>query len=264
MPARVISLAHVLDPRSPHGPPSPAFHPTLQHPHAPFSAGDPIGPGTVTSGSDGFTMGAHTGTHVDSRSHGARGGRFFDGTLLNDPGVQGAGVRLAHEPELVPFVGRGVLLDFAAHRGLDVIEDGEFDVDEVRDCATRQGTELRPGDAVLFRTGWDTRYACRSGPTPMPPSPGPGVEATAFLIERKVAVVGSDTLPFEVAPSDRPLEVHAMLIADHGIQILELMDLRELAASGVHEFVFVLAPLPIVGATASPVNPLAVLGDLAS
>jgi kynurenine formamidase len=36
------------------------------------------------------------------------------------------------------------------------------------------------------------------------------------------------------------------------------MDLSELAARGVNEFLFVLAPLKIVGGTGSPVRPLAV------
>jgi kynurenine formamidase len=38
-----------------------------------------------------------------------------------------------------------------------------------------------------------------------------------------------------------------------------VLDLEEIAAAGVHEFVFVLAPLKIVGATGSPVRPLAVI-----
>ena len=46
---------------------------------------------------------------------------------------------------------------------------------------------------------------------------------------------------------------------ENGIYIVEAMALEELAADGVHEFMFVLSPLPIVGATGSPVCPLAVV-----
>lgn len=38
------------------------------------------------------------------------------------------------------------------------------------------------------------------------------------------------------------------------------MALEELARDAVHEFTFVLAPLPLYGATGSPVRPLAVVG----
>ena len=55
------------------------------------------------------------------------------------------------------------------------------------------------------------------------------------------------------------LPVHRLLLAEHGIHIIEVMNLSGLAAAGVHEFVFVLAPLKIVGGTGSPVRPLALV-----
>ena len=51
-----------------------------------------------------------------------------------------------------------------------------------------------------------------------------------------------------------------MLLVEHGIYIIETMALDELGLPAVHEFLFVLAPLPSVGATGSPVRPLAVVG----
>lgn len=41
--------------------------------------------------------------------------------------------------------------------------------------------------------------------------------------------------------------------------LMELVSLRELAATGRSTFQLVVAPLPIVGGVGSPVNPLAVL-----
>jgi kynurenine formamidase len=49
-----------------------------------------------------------------------------------------------------------------------------------------------------------------------------------------------------------------MLIRGCGVYLMEMMVLAELAAAGVHEFLFVAAPLPITGATGSPINPLAI------
>jgi kynurenine formamidase len=53
------------------------------------------------------------------------------------------------------------------------------------------------------------------------------------------------------------LPVHRILLVESGIFILEHLNLEAVAAEGVHEFVFVLAPLRIVGGTGSPVRPLA-------
>jgi kynurenine formamidase len=38
-----------------------------------------------------------------------------------------------------------------------------------------------------------------------------------------------------------------------------MMDLRELAATGIREFLFIAAPLRLRGGTGSPINPLAIL-----
>jgi kynurenine formamidase len=53
--------------------------------------------------------------------------------------------------------------------------------------------------------------------------------------------------------------VHVILLVENGIHIIEVLDLEELAAAGVHEFLFVCSPLKLVGATGSPVRPLALL-----
>jgi kynurenine formamidase len=53
--------------------------------------------------------------------------------------------------------------------------------------------------------------------------------------------------------------VHAHLLVETGIHILEVLDLEALASDRVHEFLFVAVPLRIVGATGSPIRPLAVV-----
>ncbi len=49
-----------------------------------------------------------------------------------------------------------------------------------------------------------------------------------------------------------------MLLVEHGIHILENVYLEQLAADRVREFLFVCLPLKFVGATGSPVRPIAV------
>jgi kynurenine formamidase len=55
------------------------------------------------------------------------------------------------------------------------------------------------------------------------------------------------------------LPAHRVLLVEHGIHIIESLALEELATAGVHEFVFVLSPLKLVGATGSPVRPIAIV-----
>jgi kynurenine formamidase len=47
---------------------------------------------------------------------------------------------------------------------------------------------------------------------------------------------------------------------ESGIHIIECLNLEELAADGVTEFLFIAAPMKIRGATGAPLRPLAVVG----
>ena len=61
--------------------------------------------------------------------------------------------------------------------------------------------------------------------------------------------------PYRTSPTGLP--VHGRLIAERGVPIIEMLDLDRLAQEGVYEFCFVALPLPIVGATGSPIRPIA-------
>ena len=54
--------------------------------------------------------------------------------------------------------------------------------------------------------------------------------------------------------------MHVLMLVDHGIHLIEVMRLEDLARDRVYEFVFIAAPLPMAGATGSPVRPLAIAG----
>jgi kynurenine formamidase len=258
----VIELGHPLDLTVPHSLTAVPYQHHLTSWHAPFSGSvDTIDAETVTGATDAIALGCHTGTHIDSLSHISRGGRLYDGTDIRDPGRQSddGGVRLSQGRELRPVVARAVLLDFPALRNVDTIAaDSQLTPDDLDDCAQWAGVDIGVGDAVLIRTGWDGLAEDLQAFIAMP-CPGPELAAAQYLAARHVSVVGSDTMPFEAAPGNLPLAVHGVLIADHGIQIMEMLDLRELSRRQVYEFTLVVAPLRIAGGTGSPVNPLAVL-----
>lgn len=259
--ARVIQLGQLIDEQPTKNPPVPDFEQRLYGFH---QIGKEEMPGAypgVSGASDTIFMSTHSGTHMDSLSHIAVDGMLFDGSRVDEPGVQEErrGVRLRTRENFQPIVSRGILLDFPALVGVDRLpQDFVITLVELERACEAKGVELREGDSVLFRTGWDTLLGDNDVYTRMP-IPGPDADVARLLAERGIVSTGSDTMPYEAAPGDVPLEVHAILIPQHGIHIFEMLDLRELADSGVHEFLFVAAPLRIRGATGSPVNPLAIL-----
>ena len=153
-----------------------------------------------------------------------------------------------------------MLLDVVRLRGR-VAAPGDFiGRAELQAAAAQAGVTLRDGDAVLIRTGWlETQDRARG--VDFNAEPGIDVEAALWLAESGAAMVGADnfaieTLPF---PKGTVFPVHQRLIRDYGINLLENMVLRPLAEAGGTAFLFVATPLPIVGATGSPVAPVAVL-----
>jgi kynurenine formamidase len=57
------------------------------------------------------------------------------------------------------------------------------------------------------------------------------------------------------------MPVHVHFLVEKGIHIIEALHLEQIARDGVHEFVFVAAPLKILGGTGSPIRPLALAFD---
>ena len=89
-----------------------------------------------------------------------------------------------------------------------------------------------------------------------------GTDCGAWLAERQVVLVGADNPGVEAFPSGDPscqVPMHLELIRGHGVLFSELLDLEPLAAAGRATFLFVVAPLPLVGGVGSPVVPVAIL-----
>ncbi|MDN5855058.1 MAG: cyclase family protein, partial [Actinomycetia bacterium] len=202
----------------------------------------------------------HLGTHIDALNHIAFDNRFYNGVDAYAE-ITAEGVRKLGMETFPPIVTRGVLVDVAGLHGVDVLDRGyAITVDDVESCLAGDGLDVRPGDVVVFHTGvsasWDDPGR-RDGYFDSPP--GIGYAVGKWLAERDVAAVGADSPATEVMPSELPdtyLPVHQYLIVKHGIRILDNLKLDELAAARAHEFAFVCAPLPLRGATGSPVNPL--------
>jgi kynurenine formamidase len=134
---------------------------------------------------------------------------------------------------------------------------------ELEAACRRQAVEVRSGDAVLIRSGWpvhwkdpETFVGHHHG------VPGPDESAAAWLAERRIRITGSETIAYECIYPERGhalLPVHRTMLVEHGIHIIEVLNLTELARDGVNEFLFVVTPLKVVGATGIPVRPVALV-----
>lgn len=258
---RVVDLGRLLTVGMPQSPNHPAYWHSLPRRH-----GDMVRADGGSAANDMITMGTHVGTHIDALSHVSQDGKLYGGLDAAAALESGRYVQLgAHTIE--PMVRRGVLLDVPATLGVERLEAGqEITVADLEATVERQGVAIGAGDVVLVRSGWAQHFDNGDGDIYRGLSTGvPGVsEAGAtWLAEHDVHAVGADTIAFErLAPGAGHglLPAHRVLLVERGIYIIETMNLEELARDAIHEFCFVLSPLPLFGATGSPVRPLAVVG----
>ena len=165
--------------------------------------------------------------------------------------------------KLGPYITRGVLIDVAGLRGVQTMKKGEvITVDDIETCIKKAGiAPIKKGDAVLFNTGWIELW---EGDEKVYDAGEPGVEIKAikYLAEKDVSIVGADTWgALDVVPGedpDYPFPAHSYLECVNGIGQLQNLDLRELAKDKVYEFLFIFAPVPLEGATGSPVAATAI------
>lgn len=254
----VVDLGRQLDVGMPQSPNHPAFWHTLPRRH-----GDMSRPDGGSAANDMITTGTHVGTHIDALAHVSQDGKLFGGADAAEAGRGGKYAELGVHT-IAPMVRRGVLLDIPGHLGTESCEGGyEITVADLEGCAGGQGIAVGPGDVVLIRSGWGSKFA-EGAPYLGKDSGVPGVsEAGAtWLAEHGIHAAGADTIAFErLQPRGGPslLPAHRVLLVENGIYIIEALDLEDLARKRLHEFTFVLVPLNIYGATGSPVRPLALV-----
>ena len=253
--ARVYDLGQPYFVGMPHHPSHPPFLFGLVKQH-----GEYLGPGGNSSASDAVALGTHVGTHMDALCHFSCGGKLHGGADAAAAQSYGAGLERFAIDTVAPVLRRGVLLDIAGLRGEAALgRDYEIAPDDLEGAASRQGVEVRTGDVVLLRTGWAQYFGDARKFISEVNGPGPAIAGARWLSARGVYAAGSDTVAFERVP-DASMPVHVHLLVESGIHIIECLNLEELAAARVYEFLFVALPLKIRGATASPIRPVALVG----
>ena len=225
---------------------------------------DPMGVGRaknehVSYSGSAISMYSHTGTHIDALNHFGVGGKIWNHFRAEDH-LGDRGWRKTGAETIPPLLARGVLIDVAGAKGVDVLPNGyKITRADLQAALTRQDVKLARGDIVLIRTGRMSSYykpeAFLSDP------PGMGLDAARFLVEDGGAmIVGADNLSFEAFPSEvegNYIPVHTYLLAQHGVPIMELVYLDDLARDRVYEFAFIGGSLKLRGADAAPMRPIA-------
>ncbi|GAA3738965.1 cyclase family protein [Leifsonia bigeumensis] len=258
---RIFDLGRPFFAGMPQSPNHPKYTHTLPRRH-----GDMVRPDGGSAANDLLVMGTHVGTHIDALAHVSQDGLLHGGANAGDACI-GGGYPTHGVHTISPIVRRGVVLDIPRAIDIEVCEPAyQVTTADLDAAVARQGARIDAGDVVLIRTGWGRRFADGAEAYLGTSTGVPGIsEAGAnWLADREVIAAGADTIAFEWLPAGSGhsvLPAHRVLLVEHGIYIIEALDLEELADAGVHEFTFILVPLNLQGATGSPVRPLAVVPD---
>lgn len=239
-------------------------------PHLRHSDPAAIDPGTAAA--EVIRMSIHVGTHIDALCHisekqnaaglpdSAGEPRLYAGecqTVAASECVTAAGQTHLSAEQMPPIVTRGVMLDVAAYKGVETLPPAYgIGADDIRGALEQQGSVISPDTAVLLRTG--SYHLLRAGdPVYRDAQTGLNLEGAQLLVEQGMTLVGADNMAVEAMP---PMDhsVHRFLLVNNGVTHVENLNLDELAAAGCHEFLLIIAPLKLTGATGSWVNPLAI------
>ncbi len=255
---RVYDLARPYAIGMPQSPNHPAYWHSLPRRH-----GDMVRSDGSSAANDIIVLGTHVGTHIDALAHVSKDGVLHGGV---DAAASQVGGRFAsHGIEtFTPRLARGVLLDVPGALGREAMDPGEEILPAHLDAALElAGVAPEEGDVLLVRSGWGRRWGEGAAYVGLATGvPGVSEAGARWLAAHRPAAVGADSIALERLEPGKGhalLPAHGVLLVEHGINIIETMDLEVIAADAVRVFTLVLAPLPLVGATGSPVRPLAVV-----
>lgn len=222
---------------------------------------------TTRHADDGIIMPLSCGTQWDGLAHIFYEDKMYNGgdaMLVSSDGAARNGIQHTR----AKHVGRGVLLDIPRYRGVPWLRPGQaIRAEDLDGAADAQGVSVGAGDFVLIRTGQLAQVRERGRWLDYAGGDAPGLSVTTadWLAGKDPAAYATDTWGTEVRPNETPevfQPLHIIALVMMGLSIGEMFDLEELADAcaddGNYDFFFVAPTLPITGAVASPVNPIAI------
>jgi kynurenine formamidase len=180
----------------------------------------------------------HVGTHCDARKH-----------IVPDAGG----------PDTIPLeycFSDGVLLDFTDRESGDIISAADVEA-----ALAKIDYEVKERDIVLIHTGaggYNTEERYRTD------HPGMSAEATRWLIERGVRMMGCDAITFDppvwaMFEKHKFWEAHRVMWDEEYWHLENLMNLDQIGRP--HGFQLSVLPVKWVGTTAAPVRAVAIVED---
>jgi kynurenine formamidase len=224
---------------------------------------------------DTYLSQSHVGTHIDGMGHIGIRDCYYNQTPMGKYVTQNYLKKLGLE-HIKTFATRGVIIDLVkVFQDAGKLKSNPACKNPCLDGGTviteadlqaglrTYGVTLREGDVVFLHTGWGDLFAQypAQNATYNKSEPGLGKSAAQWLADQKVVAVGADTWAVEVIPSEDTAEafpVHALLLTDNGIHIIENVKtdmIAAAAASGKRSTFFLSMTVPkAVGTTGTFVN----------
>lgn len=253
--SKVFDLGQPYFTGMPHHPNQPPFAYTLLKKHGDIT----LEKERISFCNDLFTMGGHTGTHLDAKAHVARNNRITNNIDISDLQDYQNGLKVMGIETTLPIVKRGILLDIPPILNLEVLpHDFGIGEKEMQKASESEGVEIEEGDVVLIRTGWMKFWDDRRKYLSIEDGvPGVIEEGAKLLAQKRISFTGSDTTAYDKVPPHH-LPCHVILLVDNGIQIMEMLNLEELSKNRIYTFLFIALPLKIRGGAGSPIRPIAI------
>lgn len=229
----------------------------------------PAFPGGLHYADDFVTAYLQGSTQYDALGHVWYDGQIYNGYSADTTigGLSKASIQPIAEKGVV---GRGVLIDMPRYRGKPYLDKGEtFTHEDLEAAAAAQGVTIDKHDILVIRTGFVPQFHAQGSDWFYEGFIEPGLtysrELVQWFADNEIPNLVTDTIANEVTidpVSGVALPLHCALMRNLGVAFTEICDLESLAADcaadGQYAFLYVAAPLRVVGGTGAPVNPVAV------
>jgi kynurenine formamidase len=203
-------------------------------------------------------------THIDSLCHYSFQGKIYNGfdrsNIKEGPGCPQNGV----ENQKNGIMTRGILVDMPLMKNVPYLEPGTaITAADLEAWEKFAGLKIHSGDALFLRTGRWAQRAQKGAWNVAANAAGFHASVLPWLKQRDVALLGNDGVtdvqPSGVQGSPRP--IHQVAIVAMGLPLVDVMDLeavaKEAASRKRWEFLLTAAPVPVLGGTGFPLNPIA-------